>query len=130
MVIKQLLSTAFHYLGTPYVYNSQPHQSKSFDCSSFIQYIFYVNGVRLPRNSRQQFLIGKAIPFHKIQKGDLLFFTTSKRRNSIGINKIGHVGLYIGNNKMIHTYHDGKKVTISDLRLYWKSVFVGAKRIV
>jgi cell wall-associated NlpC family hydrolase len=129
MLAKKILSTAFRFIGIPYIFNAQPYQSKNFDCSSFIQYIFHVNGIFLPRNSRQQFLVGEEIPFHQIQKGDLLFFTTSNRRNKKGLSKIGHVALYIGNNQIIHTFRDGKKVTVSDLSPYWNTVLIGAKRV-
>lgn len=129
MLVRKVIQTGLQQLGKPYVYNSPPHQTDSFDCSSFIQYIFNVNGRSLPRNSRQQYLVGKAIPFGKINKGDLLFFTTRGRRNRKGLEKIGHVALYLGNGKILHTYPKGQKVIISKLEPYWKKVMIGAKRI-
>lgn len=129
MFAQQIISTGLRYLGTPYLFNSRPYQSNTFDCSSFIQYIFGVNGVFLPRSSRQQFLAGVPISFRKIKKGDLLFFTTKTRKNRLGISRIGHVGIYIGKGRILHTYRQGKKVMISDLNSIWKQLFFGAKRV-
>jgi cell wall-associated NlpC family hydrolase len=129
MLANQIILTARKYLGTPYVFNAPSYRTDMFDCSSFTQYVFGVNGIPLPRNSRQQFLTGTPVPFHRIQKGDLLFFTTKKRKNRKGVSKIGHVGIYIGNNQMLHTYRQGEKVTISVLNSRWTKKFVGAKRV-
>lgn len=129
MFAQQIISTGLRYLGTPYLFNSLPYQSNTFDCSSFIQYIFGVNGVLLPRSSRQQFLAGVPISFRKIKKGDLLFFTTKTRKNRLGISRIGHVAIYIGKGRILHTYRHGKKVMISELNPYWKESFIGAKRV-
>ncbi|WP_180953653.1 C40 family peptidase [Bacillus sp. T33-2] len=129
MLAKKIITTGFDFIGTPYVFNARPYQTENFDCSSFVQYIFYVHGINLPRNSRQQFQAGKLVPFKKMKKGDLLFFTTSKRNDKEGIDKVGHVALYIGNNKILHTYRQGKKVTVSDLEPYWNTKFIGAKRV-
>lgn len=130
MLADKIIFTGLKCLGIPYVFNAPSNQTNMFDCSSFIQYIFKVNGISLPRNSRQQFEIGLPISFSHIQKGDLLFFTTEKRKNRRGSSKIGHVGIYIGNGEMLHTYRPENKVTISKLNSYWKAVFVTAKRVI
>jgi cell wall-associated NlpC family hydrolase len=126
---KQIISTGLRYLGTPYLFNSRPYQTNTFDCSSFIQYIFGVNGVLLPRSSRQQYLVGFPISFRKIKKGDLLFFTTKARKYRVGLSRIGHVAIYIGQGRILHTYRQGKKVMISELNSHWKESFIGAKRV-
>lgn len=129
MLKNRIITTGLRYLGTPYVYNAPAFRTDMFDCSSFIQYIFGVNGISLPRNSRQQFEVGIPISFTLIQKGDLLFFTTKTRKNRKGLSKIGHVALYIGNNQMLHTSRPTNKVMISEITSYWKTAFVGAKRL-
>jgi cell wall-associated NlpC family hydrolase len=130
MVADRIIATGLLYLGIPYVFKAPGKQTNAFDCSSFIQYIFGVNGVSLPRNSRQQYQEGTAVSFDNIQKGDLLFFTIEQRKKKTGLSKIGHVGVYIGNNLMLHTYQLGGQVTISELNSYWTSVFIGAKRVI
>ncbi len=129
MLENRIISTGLHYLGTPYVFNAPPDRTDMFDCSSFMQYIFGVNGIKLPRNSRQQFQVGVSIPFSRIKRGDLLFFKAKPKKNKLGSSKVRHVGVYLGNGQMLHTYRQGKKVTVSDLEGHWEEVFVGAKRI-
>ncbi|MGM0877926.1 MAG: C40 family peptidase [Bacillota bacterium] len=130
MLANKIIWTGLLYLGTPYVFNAPSYRTDMFDCSSFTQYIFGVNGIPLPRNSREQFEVGVPISFAHIQKGDLLFFTTKARNNRKGHLKIGHVSIYIGNGQMLHTYRPGNKVTISELNSDWKTAFVGAKRVI
>ncbi|MFX3623587.1 MAG: C40 family peptidase [Ectobacillus sp.] len=127
---ERIIQTGLQYLGTPYVFNAPPFQTSCFDCSSFIQYIFSQHGIYLPRSSRQQFHAGTPIPLQNIQRGDLLFFTNKARKNRTGIAKIGHVGLYMGNNQILHTYRQGKMVAISPLRPYWITMLVGARRVI
>ncbi len=129
MTIERIIQTGLNNLGKPYLFNATAFQTAAFDCSSFIQYIFYVNGVALPRNSRQQFTVGEKVAFKNIQIGDLLFFTTIKRKNRKGIEKIGHVAIYLGNDKILHTFRQGKKVKITQLSGYWQKKLVGVKRI-
>ncbi|RLQ94319.1 C40 family peptidase [Falsibacillus albus] len=130
MLVKKIISTGLRYRGIPYVFNAPPFQASTFDCSSFIQYIFQKNGIKLPRNSRRQFMAGKRVGLENIREGDLLFFTTESRKHKRGIKKIGHVALYIGRNKMLHTTRDAGLVHIAPLDDYWRSVFIGAKRII
>jgi cell wall-associated NlpC family hydrolase len=130
MLADQIISAGLLFLGTPYQFNARSYQTDVFDCSSFVQYIFGVNGISLPRNSRQQFTMGTRIPLSHIRKGDLLFFTTKKRANLEGINKIGHVAVYIGKGKILHTYRQGKSVQVSELDSYWRSKLLEAKRVI
>ncbi len=130
MDANKIIQTGLQHLGTPYVFNAPALQADTFDCSSFIQYIFHRNGIGLPRNSRQQSMVGRNIPFHKIKKGDLLFFTTANRRNKHGLEKIGHVALYLGDNKILHTYPKGEMVKISSLNSYWRKGLLRVKRII
>lgn len=129
MLEEQIIFTGLQYLGTPYVFNAPSYQPDTFDCSSFVQYIFGINGILLPRNSRQQFETGVPISLDQIKKGDLLFFTTKDRKNRQGLSRIGHVAIYIGHDQILHTYTQGEKVRISVLNSYWKKSFIGAKRV-
>jgi cell wall-associated NlpC family hydrolase len=99
-----IIATGRSYLGTPYQFGARPGQTRTFDCSSFTQYIFGVHGIKLPRVSRQQSRVGQQAYLRNVRKGDLLFFTTNKRRNLTGIQRIGHVGVYIGNNQYISSF--------------------------
>jgi lipoprotein Spr len=112
------------YLGVKYRFGAPSGVTAAFDCSSFTQFIFAKNGVQLPRVSSEQALKGVKINKAKLKRGDLVFFKSPKRTGA----KIGHVGVYIGNNKMLHTYR-ATGVTISSLTGYWKTNYVTARRV-
>jgi cell wall-associated NlpC family hydrolase len=116
------------HLGTPYEFGAKPGSTKKFDCSSFTQYIYGKNGIGLPRISRQQSKRGKQIPLSKIRRGDLLFYKTNKRRHRKGLQKIGHVGVYLGNNQMIHAAEEGG-IGVINIFQYPKGVLAKAQRV-
>lgn len=128
MLSDRIIETGLRYLGTPYVFNSSPYQTNTFDCSSFMQYIFKRNGITLPRNSRQQYQAGVTVPYSNIQRGDLLFFTTPQRMNREGIERVGHVAIYIGQGRMLHTSRNEGRVCVVQFDSEWKERFIGAKR--
>lgn len=130
MLADRIIDHGLKLLGKPYQFNAPANQTNSFDCSSFIQYIFKLNGIDLPRNSRQQYTKGVKVPIRQMEKGDLLFFTNAKRKHKSGIGKIGHVALYLGGGKMLHAFRPENKVAISDLEPEWKKKLIGIKRIV
>jgi len=122
-----LVNYAEKFLGVPYEFGSGPYpQTGTFDCSSFMQHVYDRFGVNLPRSSRGQSDIGKKVNMNALQPGDLLFFYTPGRYNSNRI--VGHVGMYAGNDKIIHTY-GSPGVTVSELDGYWEGRLLFAKRL-
>jgi hypothetical protein len=96
------------YLGTPYVWGGT--SPKGFDCSGFVQYAYKQVGVNLPRLSWDQAKTGTAVPnLGQAQAGDLLFFNTGEGQQP------GHVGIYIGNGKMIDAPHTGSSVRVESV---------------
>jgi cell wall-associated NlpC family hydrolase len=94
-----------------------------------VQHVFAKQGVELPRLARNQAKRGTLVSRKNLRKGDLLFFYVPGRFRS---NKIvGHVGIYIGNNKMIHSYPAPRNgVQIDSInKAYWKKTFLRAKRV-
>lgn len=124
-----LIVKGLGFLGTPYVFGSKTGQTDSFDCSSFMKFLYMSQGVSLPRDSRQQSQRGTIVPFDQLREGDLVFFTTPKRKDKSGIDHIGHVAVYLGNGLMLHTFRPGIGVTISELNSSWKERFVEAKHV-
>lgn len=121
----QIIQTGQKYLGTPYKYGAKSGDTRYFDCSSFVQYVFKQHGINLPRTSRQQATVGQTVSKSQLKKGDLLFF---KLRSSGG--KIGHVAIYAGDNKVLHTYGKGG-VRFDSLSAAWLEWgYVTAKRVV
>lgn len=128
-------------LGTTYVYGAtRYHDGKgnkikgftlsAFDCSSLMQYMFYMgaDGHLLGVTTRTQVLQGKTVGKSDLQRGDLMFFTNSTRYNKTGVERIGHVALYLGDNLILHTASDYAKIEeISATR--WK-YFIQAQRMI
>ena len=120
---QQVCDTAVKYLGTPYVYGGS--SPKGFDCSGFTSYVYKECGVTLNRTSRDQFSNGVAVSKDELKPGDLVFFS---RVGSV--NSINHVGLYVGNGKMIHSPETGKVVSYASINEgYYLRTYVGARRI-
>lgn len=111
-----LLGVAYHFGG-----NSP---TNGLDCSGFMQYIFRRSmGVTLPRSSRQMATVGEVVSRAALQPGDLIFF-------SPGGGGISHVGMYIGNGRMIHAPRTGKNIEITSIEQgYWSKAFVTARRV-
>lgn len=115
-----VIATGKQYIGVNYVYGGTT--PSGFDCSGFTQYVFAKNGINLPRVSRDQFKVGTSVSFNNLQAGDLVFFSLAKN----GV--VDHVGIYVGNSQFLNA-SSSKGVTIYTLGAYWKSAFVGAKRV-
>lgn len=119
--LKELKKSAYGFLGTRYRFGGSSRSG--IDCSSFVQHVFRDLEVSLPRTAREQFEVGNAVAPGDLQKGDLIFFATYASYPS-------HVGIYLGNNKMIHASSRDRRVVISSLNTsYYRSRFLGAKRI-
>lgn len=123
----RLIAKACHYLNTPYRRGGSLQHGNATDCSGFVQHIYKNFDVKLPRSSSEQAQEGKvaarSLDFAKLIPGDLLFFSLGRRR-------IGHVGIYLGEGKMIHAADSRHGVVVSDLRQpYYRGKFVVAKRI-
>ncbi|MCM1565012.1 MAG: NlpC/P60 family protein [Dehalobacter sp.] len=117
-----IVATAQKYIGVPYKWGGT-YPSTGFDCSGFVQYVFAQNGITLPRISRDQYLVGKAVSFANLQPGDIVFFSIAKN----GV--VDHDGIYIGNNQFINA-SSSKGVVVYSFGTYWKSVYLGAKRVI
>lgn len=115
-----IIATSKKYIGVKYVYGGTT--PSGFDCSGFVQYVFAKNGKSLPRVSRDQYRVGTSVSFSNLKAGDLVFFSLAKN----GV--VDHEGIYVGNGQFINA-SSSKGVTIYTLGPYWKSAFVGAKRV-
>jgi cell wall-associated NlpC family hydrolase len=94
------------------------------DCSGFVRYVFMnVLGQELPRTSREISKVGDKVAPKDLQPGDLVFYNTLRRGFS-------HVGIYLGDNKFIHSPSPGGEVRVESMDIgYWKKRFNGARRI-
>lgn len=83
----------------------------------------------MPRISREQSKHGRPVTLGEIRRGDLLFYKTHKRRHRKGLQKIGHVAAYLGNNHMIHATEEGG-IGIINIHQYPKGVLAKARRVI
>lgn len=119
--VKMLKSKAYGFLGIRYRFGGSSRNG--IDCSSFVQQVFREMDVSLPRTAREQFEVGNEVSPGDLQKGDLVFFRTYASYPS-------HVGIYLGNSKMIHASSRDRRVVVSTMNTpYYRSRFIGAKRI-
>jgi len=91
------LSAAKQMMGSPYLWGGA--SSKATDCSGFVKLVYYTQGIIIARDASQQARYGDSIDFtnkNNLQPGDLLFFGSS-------VQRIGHVGIYLGNGDFIHS---------------------------
>jgi cell wall-associated NlpC family hydrolase len=113
--------TAFGFLGTPYLFGGEG--PSGIDCSSFVQQVFGKHDIALPRTAREQIKVGRDVPPEDLRKGDLVFFSTYASYPS-------HVGIYLGDGKMIHASSHKGQVVVSELNSdYYRSRFLGARRL-
>ncbi|MDM5272524.1 NlpC/P60 family protein [Sulfurovum sp. zt1-1] len=111
-------------LGNRYVWGATGNKG-TFDCSGFTKYCYKKNGVDIPRTSIMQSKYGKFIKRADLQKGDLIFFDTSRGRKGY----VNHVGIYVGDNKFIHASSAKKKVVITSLdKTFYSQRYMGARR--
>jgi cell wall-associated NlpC family hydrolase len=115
--VENVIETAKTYMGIPYEYGSDRTEPSTFDCSDFTRWVYlYALGVDMPWDSRSQaayveaFSKRKYTDLNKARRGDLLFFTRylgNKPSDYEGLKPaekpITHMGIYMGNNKIIHS---------------------------
>ncbi|MBA4109354.1 MAG: NlpC/P60 family protein [Leptothrix sp. (in: Bacteria)] len=123
-VASELVLSAMNFLGVPYKRGGQSSES-GFDCSGFTRHVFENSvGLILPRRASEQANSPDLVSVKQaeLKPGDLVFFNTLRHTFS-------HVGIYIGDNKFIHSPRAGGEVRVEDMRLsYWQKRFDGARR--
>lgn len=121
-----VIDNAKDYNGVRYKFGGTTR--KGMDCSGLIYVSFKKENISLPRISRDMAKKGQSVRLSKVKEGDLLFFMTSKSRNTIN-----HVGLVTssknGTIKFIHATTSKGVITSSLKENYWNSAFVEARRI-
>lgn len=106
------LNAALSKRGSAYVWGATG--PSTFDCSGLMVWAYKQAGLTLPRSSREQSTFGAAVPRDQLQPGDLVFY----------YSPVSHVGMYVGDGKMVHAPDSGDVVKISPLQ----SQYAGARR--
>lgn len=119
---KDIVNSAKMFLGLPYLWAGT--SSFGFDCSGIIYSVYKNHGILIPRDSFYQATKGKAVSKSNLQPGDLVFFAGNG-----GKGKVYHVGLYIGEGKMLHAPNASDKVKIESISAgVYKRNYSGARR--
>lgn len=120
--IEEVIAEGYKQLGVPYVYGAvrlhdgygnflKGFTKSKFDCSSLVQYVFHeAADVILQTTTRTQVKQGAFVPRSQLSRGDCIYFTNAVRQNNTGVERIGHVAIYLGGNYILHTATDYARI--------------------
>ncbi|HEX5275262.1 MAG TPA: C40 family peptidase [Candidatus Rubrimentiphilum sp.] len=118
-IANTLTRSALRFLGTPYVFGGT--SGYGFDCSGYVQHVYAMLGVHLPRTADAQYYAGRRT-VGGIRIGDLVFFQTYEPGPS-------HVGIYLGHGHFAHASSSHGVMVSSLSDSYWSARYIGAKRV-
>jgi cell wall-associated NlpC family hydrolase len=117
----RVAATALEYRGVPYVNGGT--SPAGFDCSGLVRYVLGRHGRPMPRLTRDQYSVGVSVARDALAAGDLVFFSTVAPGAS-------HVGIALDDDEFVHAPSRAGVVRVERLTApYWRSRFVGARRI-
>ena len=103
-----ILNEAYKHIGKPYVWGATG--PNSFDCSGFTSYVYRnAAGINIGRTTKNQIYAGREVSRSELQPGDLVF------------PHADHVGIYVGDGKMIHSPKPGKNVEVIPMYGFWRA---------
>lgn len=119
----KIASYAKQYIGYKYVLGGTK-PSTGFDCSGFVYYIFNSSGYSISRSLSSQASTGVAVKKSELQPGDVVFF------NNTSSSALGHVGIYIGDGRMVHAANSKRGVVTDTINSgYYNTYYYTARRI-
>lgn len=120
---QDIMLQALGLIGVTYRWGGNSPES-GLDCSGFIKYVFQQSlNIALPHNAFAISRLGEDVDKDELKPGDLVFFNTLGR-------KFSHVGIYMGDDRFIHSPSKGSKVQVVRLSdAYWAKRFNGARRV-
>ena len=123
-----IVETAKRFTGVPYLWGGT--SSKALDCSGFVKYVYFLNGVELPRDAEQQALAGREIApgakHSNVKPGDILYFAVRSR--------VTHVGLSLGGKRFMEASGDVHVSSLDpddpEFEKKRAATFLGVRRII
>ena len=118
---RELVNVAQQFIGVPYQLG-EGSPVEGFDCSGLTMMAYQLIGLNMPRISRDQFRLGRAVSRDQLRPGDLVFFSTDRS------GQVSHVGIYQGDDYFIHAPRSGKTVSRACLSsAYFQKRYLGAR---
>ncbi len=115
---ERAVNVALEAVGTPYRWGGES-PATGFDCSGLVRWAYSRVGVDLPHSSYALYSEGRRVPESGMQAGDILFF-----------EGLGHVGLYLGRGRMVHSPQTGRNVEVVRLAsTNYGARLIGARRV-
>jgi cell wall-associated NlpC family hydrolase len=112
----RVVAFALAQVGAPYRWGGS--DSRGFDCSGLVMYVYGRAGVSLPHSAVKQYRLGTPVSRKELAPGDIVFF-----------DRLNHSGIYIGDGRFVHATKTGDTVKISRLDEAWfERRWVGARR--
>ena len=100
---ENIINVALKFVGFPYLWGGL--SPKGFDCSGLVKFSYFMNGIILLRDAREQIHTGEALDYSDVVKNlrmaDLVFFGTPATAQKPA--KVTHVGLYIADGEIVHS---------------------------
>ena len=120
---QEIILSALSQTGVKYKYGGNSPEG-GFDCSGFVRYVFQQSAnLTLPHGARAISQLVQTVTQRELKPGDLVFFNTVR-------STFSHVGIYIGNNRFIHSPSAGSAISVTDMGdSYWAKRFTGARRL-
>jgi len=117
----RLVQAGFQMIGIRYRFGGL--EKSGIDCSGLVKSLFSKFNIDLPRSSKEQFKQGEKVSKDDLKPGDLVFFSS-------GGNQPTHVGIYVGNNQLLHAARHAGQVVVSDISKVWDTMrYLGARRV-
>ncbi len=121
----RVVELAYGQIGMPYVWGGASPET-SFDCSGLVQWVYRQAGVSLPRTAQQQYNWTQRISRDDLGPGDTVYFQICCQPP----DTVTHVGIYIGNGRMIHSPTPGQVVREESITTpYWQAHWAGGGRV-
>lgn len=140
-LVEEVIKSGLEKLKVPYYYGADRlinwndsinsnYTGKTYDCSSFVQYCFYTGAnIKLKDTSRGQSTDGVGVDIKDMKRGDIILMTSTARQYNTGLERIGHVAIYYGDGKILHTFGTGG-VRVDDYNSFWKGRTILIRRII
>lgn len=120
-VREQIVNRALSFLGLPYRWGGT-RPEEGFDCSGLTMAVYHLVGLNLPHSSHSQFNGGSPVSRKDLEKGDLVFFRSSRE------GRISHVGIYTGNGDFVHAPGKDQAIRVDSLSdRYFHDRYAGAR---